>query len=206
MKRGTLVKEDFQVAIFGSARIKRSDPSYKQIYNLAKHIASEDIDIVTGGGPGLMDAATRGHHAGRTKKSTCAIGLTIKLPFEEKKAYELDVSHEFKHFTKRLKMFMQLCDVVVVAPGGIGTILEFFYAWQLIQVGHVNPIPIILLGEMWADLMKWLRKWPLKNSLLSEEDMHHLHHVKDVTQAMVLIRQAHESFNRGKKFRSKRKR
>ena len=165
------IKNRFRVAIFGSARIKNNDRNYKLVYNLAKMIAKENIDIITGGGPGLMQAASRGHHAGRKSKSVHSIGLTISLPHKQETSKHLDIRKDFSRFSGRLDNFMNLSNVVVVSQGGIGTLLEFIYTWQLTQVKQICEIPILLLGEMWIDFIKWVKKEPLKKNLLSIEDL-----------------------------------
>jgi len=137
---------EFTVAIFGSARIERGSPIYWEIYELAKMIAEAGINIVTGGGPGLMDAASAGHRAGRRDSEAKAIGLKIKLPFEEREASHLDIKREFDRFSQRLDEFMSISNAVVVAPGGVGTLLELAYTWQFLQVKHILNIPVILLG------------------------------------------------------------
>ena len=194
-----LKKERFQVAIFGSARIKRGDSRYKSIYNLAKAIAAEGIDIVTGGGPGLMDAASRGHHAGRKNKKTYIVGLTINLPRGQKESYHLDIKKDFHRFSKRLDNFINLSDAIVVAPGGVGTMLELMYAWQLVQVKHSCSIPIILYGQVWKDFVKWIRKGPLKNEFLSKKDLALLYQTKNCKEAIRLIKMAHEEYKKGSK-------
>ena len=122
-----IVKKHFRVAIFGSARIQNGDINYKLIYNLAKMISEAGMDIVTGGGPGLMNAASEGHHVGRKDEEIHSVGLKINLPFEKKEATHLDVKKQFSRFSSRLDNFMQLSNVVVVASGGVGTLLELFY-------------------------------------------------------------------------------
>ena len=192
----------FRVAVFGSARIKKGDPRYNLVYNLAKKIAAENIDLVTGGGPGLMDAANRGHHAGRKhikKNKPYSIGLTIHLPKEQKTTRHLDLRENFSAFSKRLDEFTMLSNVVVVTPGGVGTTLEFLYVWQLMQVKKICDIPIILLGEEWKDFFKWIKKWPLKQHFLDEEEMKFLYLVKNHDEAMSIIKQAHETWKRGVK-------
>ena len=193
------IKKRFQVAIFGSARIKKGDSRYKQIHRLAKMIAAEGIDIVTGGGPGLMDAASRGHHAGRKNKDTYTVGLTIHLPKEQKESYHLDIKRDFHKFSKRLDSFIYLSDVVVVAPGGVGTMLELMYTWQLVQVKYSSNIPIILFGDVWSDFIKWLKKGPLKNRFLDKEDLALLHQAKTCTEAIELIKKAYYEYKQGKK-------
>lgn len=185
----------FRVAIFGSARIKPNDPRYNQIYSLARMIAEEGMDIVTGGGPGLMEAANKGHMEGRKTKKVRSLGLNIMLPNEQEANKHLDIRRDFRLFSKRLDYFMQLSNVVVVAQGGIGTLLELMYTWQLIQVEHTCHIPIILLGDMWQPFIEWIENWPLRKKMLNEEDMHPIFLADHVREAMKIIRKAHHDFN-----------
>ncbi len=202
MTKTKINKNHFRVAIFGSARLKRAHPTYKLVHRLARFIGEEGIDVVTGGGPGLMDAASRGHHQGQKKcKDSESIGLTIKLPREQRDGYHLDIKKEFDKFSGRLDTFMELSNVVVVAPGGIGTILEFFYTWQLIQVGHMRNIPIILLGDVWPGLIEWVKKKPLRKKLLSKEDVSMLYFAKNTSDAMKIITEARDMHTKkGKNF------
>lgn len=184
----------FRVAIFGSARIKPNDPRYNQIYSLAKMIAAEGMDIVTGGGPGLMEAANKGHQEGRTSEKTRSYGLNIFLPNQQAFNKHLDVREEFRIFSKRLDYFMKLSNAVVVAPGGIGTLLELTYAWQLIQVEHICNIPIILMGDMWKPFIQWIEDWPLKHKGMDEDDMLPIFQADHCREAMKIIRKAHHDF------------
>lgn len=195
----TAIKNRFRVAIFGSARIKRGQQRYNLIHNLAKEIAKEGIDIVTGGGPGLMDAASRGHHAGRKSKNIYTVGLTIRLPKEQKESYHLDVKKDFNKFSKRLDNFIHLSNVVVVAPGGIGTMLELMYTWQLVQVKYSCSIPIILFGGVWEDFIKWVKKGPLRNKFLDKEDLDLLYQAKNCSEAMKIINMAYNEYKKGTK-------
>ena len=189
--------EHFRVAIFGSARIKKNDPRYNQIYNLAKMIATEGVDVVTGGGPGLMEAANKGHKEGGKSKKVQSYGLNIVLSKEQKANKHLDIKREFERFSDRLDYFMYLSNVVVVAPGGIGTMLELFYTWQLVQVKHVCNIPIILLGKRWPEFIKWFEKWALAKKLISPEDMHAIFLADDAQEAMKVIKKTYEEFKKG---------
>lgn len=195
------LRKHFRVAIYGSARLKKNDPRYKMIYALAKKIAEEGIDLVSGGGPGLMDASSRGHHAGRKKKNNHALafGLTIRLPTEQRESYHLDIKREFNKFSNRLDHFIALSNVVVVAPGGIGTMLELMYTWQLVQVKQVCDIPIILLGDMWSGLLEWIRKSPIRSKFMDKSDMNLVFHAKTVSQAMTIIKAANTEFKKNKK-------
>ena len=196
--RNELKRKDFRVTIFGSARILPSDKVYKQVFNLAKEIGKHKFDIITGGGPGLMEAANAGHEAGDKGNVSDSIGLAIKLPKEQSDNPHLDLTKHFSKFSSRLDNFMALSSIVVVMPGGIGSCLEFFYTWQLIQVKHINQIPIILVGDMWKDLLKWVKKYPLKEKLMSPEDMDYVHLAKDNREAMKIILKTHKNFISGK--------
>ncbi|MEK7545095.1 MAG: LOG family protein [Patescibacteria group bacterium] len=187
-------KKEFRVVIFGSARIKKNDKMYKQVFELAKQIGEMGAEVVTGGGPGLMEAAAGGHEKGTPKNNHHTIGLNIRLPFEQKPNKHLDLMKEFKHFSDRLNTFTKLSNVIVVAPGGIGTILEIFFSWQLMQVHHINKMPIICIGEMWEEFFKWMRKWPLRKKLIEERDLEYVVVAKNIKQAMRIIKKAHKAF------------
>ena len=184
-------KKQFRVVIFGSARIEPGDPNWYLIYDLAKRIAEEGIDLVTGGGPGLMDAASLGHHAGDINRNALSIGLQIKLPEEQRYSNHLDIKKDFYRFSTRLDNFIELANVVVVAPGGVGTLLELFYTWQLIQVKMIHDIPIILIGEMWPDFISWIKKWPLKHKFLEQKDVELLFLVDNYEDALRIIKKVH---------------
>jgi predicted Rossmann-fold nucleotide-binding protein len=164
-------KSHFRVAIFGSARLTTDSPVYQTIYELAKMISEEGMDLVTGGGPGLMNAASEGHH-------------------------HLDIKTEFNHFSNRLDTFMRYSNAVIVASGGVGTLLELFYTWQLMQVQHTCHIPIILLGQMWKDLVNWIKRWPLQNELLDQNDVELLYLASDYHEAFQIILEAYKSYQR----------
>jgi uncharacterized protein (TIGR00730 family) len=185
----------FRVAIFGSARIKPGEPTYQRVFDLAREIGKHDIDIVTGGGPGVMEAANYGH-----KKSSVedvkSIGLTIELPFEAQGNKHLDIKRHFLKFSNRLDTFMQISNALVVMPGGIGTALELFYAWQLIQVDHVSKIPIILHGTEWHDLVAWVKKDLLGGRFISQKDLDFIYCVKHNHEALEIIMDCHESYKK----------
>jgi uncharacterized protein (TIGR00730 family) len=189
----------FRVTIFGSARIKRNDRNYKLIFELARRIATEGLDIVTGGGPGIMDAANRGHHSGRKNNKLHSVGLTISLPKEQKQSKHLDIKRDFKRFSKRLDSFVTLSNAVVLAPGGVGTMLEFFYVWQLMQVKQTCDTPIIFLGDMWKGLLIWIKKYPLKMKLLNREDLNLIFLAKNCDETMKIIKIAHQQYQSGGK-------
>lgn len=188
--------EDFRVVIFGSARIKKGDKTYKQVYELAKGIGKAGADIVTGGGAGLMEAASKGHEDGTPHNEYKTIGLNIKLPFEQKANKHLDIVEEFEQFSDRLNTFVGISNVIVVAEGGIGTVLELFFSWQLMQVKHIWKMPIILIGDMWGDLIKWIRKRQLRRKLIAKEDLEYVVAVKNIKQAIRIIEKAHKAFKK----------
>ncbi len=142
-----------------------------------------------------MEAANKGHKDGRGKKDIHSFGLNILLPKEQQANQHLDVKKDFERFSERLDYFMHLSNVFVVAPGGVGTLLEFFYTWQLVQVKHICNIPIILLGDMWPELIEWLEKWPFKKKFLSQEDLNALFLADHCKEAMDVIRLTYEKYN-----------
>jgi uncharacterized protein (TIGR00730 family) len=189
--------ERFRVSLFGSARIKEGSPEYILVYDLAMLIAAADMDLVTGGGPGLMEAASNGYFVGKKDSSQHSIGLQIKLPKPQPLAAHLDVKKEFDHFSERLDNFVALSNAFVVTPGGIGTMLELLYTWQLAQVKEITNKPIILLGEMWLGFVQWIREWPLKAELLSEEDLQLIYVAGNIREAFTVIEESYRHFREG---------
>jgi uncharacterized protein (TIGR00730 family) len=179
----------YKVAIFGSARIQEGDQEYQEIFAISRGLAEAGFDIVTGGGPGIMQAANAGHKSVDSEQHS--IGLNIKLPFEQDDNKYLDIKKEFDRFSGRLDAFMSLSDAVIVAPGGIGTILELFYSWQLVQVEHICETPIILYGEIWTDLLSWLKKEVMARGLFDTNEMHSIFHLTSTTKVIDLIKQIH---------------
>ena len=182
----------YRVSIFGSARIKEGTSDYTQVYDLAKKLAQNKTDIVTGGGPGLMEAANAGAKDGSSDSKS--FGLHIDLPFETTPNEHLDVTYHHKKFSSRLDEFMRISHAVIVTPGGIGTILELLYTWQLIQVQHISERPIILLGGMWEGLVEWMKSEPLKKNLISKNDFKNIIIVKDVDEAIEILRPSITNF------------
>lgn len=194
-----ILKKHFRVAIFGSARISENDEQYQQVFKLAQMIGAKGFDIVTGGGPGLMEAANAGHQTGDVIDRADSIGLTIKLTTEERANMHLDLHQHFETFSKRLDRFMMLSNVVVVMPGGVGTCLELFYTWQLTQVRHICSMPIILFGDMWRKLVQWLEKGPVAAGLISKDDLSNIYVVKDSRETMNIINNCAEIFQHDQK-------
>ena len=176
----------FRVSIFGSARLRPNTSEYKQVYELAKRLAENKADIVTGGGPGLMEAANSGAKDGDSNSKS--FGIHIDLPFETSPNKHLDVTFHHKRFSSRLDEFMRISHAVVVTPGGIGTILELLYTWQLIQVNHISKRPIILVGKMWGGLLDWMKSEPLRRHLIEDSDFNNIKIVDDIDDVIKLLK------------------
>lgn len=185
----------YRVALFGSARLREEDPEYRDVFRIARGLAELGFDVVTGGGPGLMQAANAGFKAAG-RPGGHSIGLNIRLPHEQELNPFLDIKKEFERFSGRLDTFVSLSDAAVVAPGGIGTLLELFYTWQLVQVGHLCETPIVLFGPMWAPLLGWLRSELVGRRLADPMDLRHVFHARSAEDVLTLLRRTHE--DRGK--------
>ncbi len=187
----------FRVVIFGSARIRPLDAVYQQVYHIAQALAERGIDIVTGGGPGLMDAANSAvlDLVGRESRS---YGLPIDIPtLREPANTHLDITSSHRRFSSRLDEFMRLSNAVIVAPGGIGTLLELVYVWQLLQVGLTNDRPVILFGDaVWDGLLTWMRAVLLPRGYISPGDFRWITLVDSEQEAIELVIIAHERFMR----------
>ena len=194
-------KKHFKVVIFGSSRVTMNDVVYKEVKNLAQMLGEGGIDVVTGGGPGLMQAANEGHRLGakKSKKRSHSIGIGVKLLWKQKFNDAVQYKREFNKFSKRLDEFMLLSNAIVVAPGGLGTLLELFYSWQLVQVHHICDIPIILMGDKWESLLRWIKRNPLKKGYLDEEDFKLVFYAKTPKEAARVIEDSYEHFKKGGK-------
>lgn len=192
-----LERERFRVCIFGSARIRPEDPTYQLVYSTAKMLTEKHIDVVTGGGPGLMEAANRGVMEVEGRRSQ-SIGLTIQLPRSQELANKhLDIKSEHRRFSSRLDEFMWLSDAVIVAPGGIGTLLELVYVWQLLQVGMIDARPVVLLGrDMWEGLLEWMREEMLERKLVGPNDFQWLHCADTPAEAFEFIQPVFDAYSK----------
>jgi len=187
----------YRTCIFGSARIKDNSSAYKDAFNLARQLAWRGIDILTGGGPGLMEAANMGATLGRREKNTRALsfGLSIQLEWEPEPNHHLDIKRHHMKFSSRLDDFMRLSNSIIVTPGGIGTLLELFFTWQLIQVQHIEHRPIVLLNRgFWTGLLDWIKEHPLAQNLISAKDMHPIALVDTIEEAVEIISKHHQEF------------
>src|SRR6476469_1768385 len=150
-------RQNYRVTIFGSARLKPGTPTYEGVKKLAAELTGMGCDILTGGGPGLMQAANEGAHSVDPKGRGRSVGINIELPFEQQINPFVTQASGHRTFFSRLHHFMIMSDAFVVTPGGIGSLLEMSLCWQLLQVRHLYNTPLILVGKMWADLVEWAR-------------------------------------------------
>jgi uncharacterized protein (TIGR00730 family) len=166
-------RDRYRVTIFGSARATPGDPIYGEARELARQLAAMGCDIVTGGGPGLMQAANEGEALGDPDHRTESHGIRIELPFEQGANPFVEKVYTHRTFFSRLHQFMRLSSAFIVLPGGIGTALETFLVWQLLQVRHVTDVPLIFVGPMWRDLVAWAGKHMVEGpvKLASAEDI-----------------------------------
>jgi len=147
-------RDRYRVAIFGSARAQPGTFVYEEVRRTAAAFASMGCDIVTGGGPGLMQAANEG---AKSAGATGSLGIRVELPFEQHANPFVEQAFVHETFFTRLHHFVLASDAFVVVPGGIGTVLEMLMIWQLLQVRHVKDVPLILVGKMWKGLVEWAR-------------------------------------------------
>ncbi|HEU0078131.1 MAG TPA: TIGR00730 family Rossman fold protein [Longimicrobiaceae bacterium] len=164
----TLANVGRAVTIFGSARVKPDDPQYAAAEATARLLGDAGFSVITGGGPGIMEAANRGARAGRAK----SIGCNIELPFEQGVNAYVDVAINFRYFFVRKTMFVKYAEAFVIFPGGFGTMDELFEALTLIQTGKVRDFPVILFGSAyWQGLLDWLRGTMLAERKISAADL-----------------------------------
>jgi uncharacterized protein (TIGR00730 family) len=148
----------FRVAIFGSARTAPGSSVYADVRQLARFLAERGCDIVTGGGPGLMQAANEGENLGDPDNRTLSYGIRVHLPFEQGANPFVEQVYTHQTFYSRLAHFMRLSSAFVIVDGGIGTTLEAMMVWQLLQVRHMEDVPLIFVGPMWRELVDWARR------------------------------------------------
>ena len=169
------------VSMFGSARIGAGHPYYEKTRTIANRLSDAGFSVISGGGPGLMEAANKGAFAGRSP----AIGLNILLPKEQQSNAYQDVSVNFRYFFARKMMFVRFASAYVVLPGGFGTIDELSECLTLVQTGKSRRIPIILVGSsFWSGLIDWMRDRLVGEGMIAAEDMN-LMQVIDEPDAIV---------------------
>jgi uncharacterized protein (TIGR00730 family) len=156
------------VSIFGSARTLPDHPIYKLAEDIARLLSDAGFAVISGGGPGIMEAANKGAYFGDSP----SIGLNIQLPHEQRRNAYQDVSQTFRHFFARKYMFVKLATAYVVLPGGFGTLDELMEALTLVQTGKTRRMPIILVGsDFWRGMLDWLRQVLITEGMIAPEDM-----------------------------------
>jgi len=172
------------VSIFGSARVKPGDSCYQQAEYLARRLAEKGFSVITGGGPGVMEAANKGATEGGGK----SVGMNIRLPFEQKPNPYANVSIDYKYFFIRKVMFVKYAVAYVIFPGGYGTLDELFEALTLIQTRRIKSFPVVLLGgAYWKGLMDWLSDTVLKENKILPEDLDLIRITDDPDEAVRYI-------------------
>jgi len=193
--------ERYRVTIFGSARAKPGTFVYDEVKRVSAALAEMGCDIITGGGPGLMQAANEGATAANAPERNRSVGIRVDLPFEQEVNPFVTEAFEHKTFFTRLHHFVLTSDAFVVVPGGIGTVLELMMVWQLLQVRHVHETPLILVGKMWANLVDWAKSHltTTQPPLANPEDMTIPRCVNTADEAIALIREHHARWTRNPK-------
>ena len=172
------------VSIFGSARVREGHPTYEAARDLGGRFAQSGFAVVTGGGPGVMEAANRGAQ----ESGGLSVGFNIELPHEQYANPYLDVSLTFKHFYVRKTMFVKPAEGFVIFPGGFGTLDELFEALTLIQTGKVRHFPVVLFdSRYWDGLMDWIEAPLLEERMISPEDLDLLHVTDNVEEAVATV-------------------
>jgi len=185
----------FRTIIFGSARVEPETPVYEETRRLARELARRGVNIVTGGGPGLMEAANRGAMEGRNHKAL-SFGVCIEqLNRNEKPNEYLRRAYRHRHFCTRLHQFARLggSGAFVVMPGGVGTTLELALILQLLQVGHLRDVPLIAIGEMWSEYKHWALR-SMTPAYANATELERLQVVATVDEALPIVIEAHQRF------------
>jgi uncharacterized protein (TIGR00730 family) len=160
------------ISVFGSARTSPDDPMYRRCVETTRLLGEAGYSIITGGGPGIMEAANRGARLAGVK----SVGCNIELPFEQRSNEFLDVSIDFRYFFVRKTMFVKYASAFVIFPGGFGTLDELFEALTLIQTGKVHNFPIVLFGSTyWSGMLDWIRQTMAAEGKILPSDMDLIH-------------------------------
>ena len=180
------------VSIFGSARVSEESRPYAQARATAKLFAAAHFAVVTGGGPGVMEAANRGCKEG----GGLSVGFNIALPHEQGLNPYCDLSMTFKHFYARKTMFVKAAEGFVIFPGGFGTLDEAFEALTLIQTGKVLNFPVVLFDrEYWRELLDWINSRLLADGMISTDDVELLHVTDDPAEAVRIVVESYDVRN-----------
>jgi uncharacterized protein (TIGR00730 family) len=173
------------ITIFGSARVTEDTPAYAMAREIARLLAQEGYAVITGGGPGVMEAANRGCQEG----GGLSVGCNIELPHEQSINDYVDLGVEFRYFFARKTMFVKYADAFVILPGGFGTLDELFEALTLIQTGKIRDFPVVLVGkEYWRGLLEWMRATQVEAGAITLHDVELLKVTDDPDEVCQIIR------------------
>jgi uncharacterized protein (TIGR00730 family) len=177
------------VTVFGSARIGEEHPAYRQAREIGRLFAESGFAVVTGGGPGVMEAANRGAR----EAGGVSVGFNIELPREQSSNRYLDIELTFNHLYARKTMLVKAAEGFVLFAGGFGTLDELFEALTLIQTGKVLHFPVVLVGaEFWAGLLEWIERQPVTEGMISSEDKELLFVTDDPSEAVRIVLECYE--------------
>ncbi|OQW42337.1 MAG: Rossman fold protein, TIGR00730 family [Proteobacteria bacterium SG_bin4] len=178
------------VSIFGSARTRPDNPHYQLAEQIAKQLSDAGFAVISGGGPGIMEAANKGAFYGKSP----SIGLNIQLPHEQHRNPYQDISQTFRHFFARKYMFVKFATAYVVLPGGFGTLDELMEALTLVQTGKTRKMPIILVySDFWRGLLDWFKKALIAEGFISVDDMNLIQVIDEPEQVVKAIFQYYET-------------
>ncbi len=178
------------VSIFGSARIRDGSDEYEAARKVGRKFAEAGWAVITGGGPGVMEAANRGAKEG----GGLSIGFNIDLPHEQGSNGYLDISYTFKHFYARKVCFVKPAEGFVIFPGGFGTLDELFEALTLIQTGKAENFPVVLIDtDYWGEMLDWIKGEMLADGMISSDDLALLHVTDDLDEAVQAVLECYET-------------
>jgi uncharacterized protein (TIGR00730 family) len=185
----TLARMGPAVSIFGSARTKRTDPEFAAAERTAKLLVEAGFGVITGGGPGIMEAANKG----ATEAGGASVGLNIELPFEQGTNPYVRLPINFRYFFVRKTMFVKYAEGFVIFPGGFGTMDELFEALTLVQTGKVRNFPLVLFGtEYWGGLYDWLRSTMASRGNIAQDDLRFLNVTDSPEEAVRIVQECYE--------------
>ena len=177
------------VTLFGSARVREDSRPYREARAVARQFAKAGWAVITGGGPGVMEAANRGAKEGRG----LSVGFNIRLPHEQESNPYLDIAHTFEHFYARKVCFVKPAEGFVIFPGGFGTLDELYEALTLIQTGKVMHFPVVLFDrDYWQEMLDWIRGELLADGMISPDDVELLYATDDADEAVRIVLECYE--------------
>jgi uncharacterized protein (TIGR00730 family) len=190
-------RERYRVTIFGSARITPDTAIYQGVRELASELTKMGCDIVTGGGPGLMQAANEGSVLADPEDLTKSIGLRVNLAFEQEANPFVEQVYQHRTFFSRLHHFVLISDAFVVVPGGIGTALEALIIWQLLQVRKLENTPLVMIGPMWKDLIHWAARYmvDVRPPMADPADISIPYCLDTCEEAIGILRESHRQWS-----------